>query len=361
MTDQLKLSVVVATFNRAETLRETLRHLMDQDLDRSCYEIVISDDGSSDNTRAIVQQAKAVSPVLINYCYHPNTGIGYTQNCGIREAKAPIVLLMADDIFMSRSALRAHLSKHEANPELGVAVLGNVQQSQALDSSVFLKTWDLFRFSDFKDKTELPYYRFWACNISAKRDFVLRCGGFRENLGRCGPIAHEDVEIGYRLHKQGLRILHCPEALADHHHIFTLKQACDKANQQGLNFGELCSFVPEPEIPVTYHVLQPETIKDHLRAWFGPRRKYLSAADRNPFIVLSRHVLCKLAFNGLTARMFWEPLFARAELDPKIARHMRPVLYRGLIAYYFLLGCTEGNKRFGPARPREPGAMQIAS
>jgi GT2 family glycosyltransferase len=361
MTGPFKLSAVVATYNRAETLRETLRHLMDQDLDRSCYEIVISDDGSADNTREIVQQAKAISPVPINYLYHPNSGIGYTQNCGIRAAKAPVILLMADDIFMSRSALRVHLSTHEANPQPEVAVLGNVQQSQALNSSVFLKTWDLFRFSDFKGKTELPYYRFWACNISVKRDFVLRCGGFRENLGRCGPIAHEDVEVGYRLHKQGLRILHRREALADHHHIFTLKQACDKANQQGLNFGELCSFVPEPEIPVAYHVLQLDTIKDHLRAWFGPRRKYLAASDRNPLVVMSRSMLCKLAFNSLTARMFWEPLFARAERDPKIACHMRPAFYRGLIAYHFLLGCAEGNKRFGPARPMEPGAMQIAS
>ncbi len=350
MTDRLKLSVVVASYNRAETLRETIRHLADQDLDPACYEVIISDDGSPDNTREVVEQARAVVPFRLNYLFHPNTGISYAQNCGIRAAQAPIILLMADDIFMSRQALRAHLSAHESNSEPEVAVLGRVKQSPKLKSSAFLSTWDPFRFSDFHNKTELPYYRFWACNISAKRDFVLRNGGFRETLGRCGPVAHEDVELGYRLYKNGLRIIYCQQAVADHYHIFTLKQACDKAHQQGLNFGELCSFIPEPEIPVTYHVLNFATVNDHIRAWFGPRRRYLSPGDRNPILLLTRYLLRWLAFNSLTLRAVWQPLFERAERSNNIARYMRASFYRGVIAYYFFEGCTEGDKRFGNAR-----------
>ena len=42
MSDALKLSVVMATYNRAETIRETLRHLADQSLDPSSYEVIVT-------------------------------------------------------------------------------------------------------------------------------------------------------------------------------------------------------------------------------------------------------------------------------------------------------------------------------
>jgi glycosyltransferase involved in cell wall biosynthesis len=201
----LKLSVVMATYNRADTLRETIRHLAEQELDSSCYEVIIIDDGSPDDgrTRGVVEEAAQSAPFRIEYLHHANRGPGYTENQGLKVAKAPLVLLMADDIFMSPDALKAHVARHEANPELEVAVLGRVLQSPRLTQSVFLRTWDPFRFSSFSGQAELPYYRFWACNVSAKREFVLSRSGFREHRGRGGYAAHEDAELGYRLHQAG--------------------------------------------------------------------------------------------------------------------------------------------------------------
>jgi hypothetical protein len=210
-----------------------------------------------------------------------------------------------------------------------------------------MRTWDPFRFDDFAGHTELPYFRFWACNISVKRDFILQHGPFREAMGRAGPAAHEDPELGYRLHPHGLRIFYCPEALGHHHHVVTLQQACARAHHQGLNFGEFNTLVPEPEIPVVYHVIGLHTVRDHLRTWFGPGRRHLAAGDRNPVLLLARYLVRDLVFNGVTVRRFWEPLFERAERDPRVARRMRPAFYRGLIAYYFFRGCREGNERFG--------------
>jgi GT2 family glycosyltransferase len=219
-----------------------------------------------------------------------------------------------------------------------------------------MRTWDPFRYSDFDGVMELPYFRFWACNISAKRDFVLRAGAFREHRGRAGPAAHEDPELGYRLKKNGLRILYCPDALGYHNHVVTLKQACARAHHQGLNFGEFQSYVPEPEISVVYHVFNWTTLGDHLRCWFGPRRMYLSPADRNPLLLLARYAARNLAFNSLTVPLFWERLAERAERSPRIARRMRASFYRGIIAHYFFKGVQEGNRRFGvpsraPSRP----------
>lgn len=351
MSGVLKLSVVFATFERAETLRDTLRHLADQSLDPAEYEVIVADDGSKDHTRAVVEEMRPQLPFALTYLHHSNHGPGYTQNRGIEVARAPVFLLIADDIFMSRDALKAHLSMHEKNPEPEVAVLGKVVQPPQLGDSVFIRTWDPFRYSDFDGVAELPYFRFWACNISAKRDFVMRVGGFREHRGRAGYAAHEDTELGYRLKKGGLRILYCPQALGFHNHVVTLKHASARSHHQGVNFGEFIAYVPEPEITVVYHVFNWTTLGDHLRCWFGPHRKYLAPADRNPFLLLARYAVRGLVFNRLTVPLFWERLADQAERSPRIARLMRASFYRGIIAYYFFRGVEDGNRRFGvPSR-----------
>jgi glycosyltransferase involved in cell wall biosynthesis len=277
MVEQLKLSVVMATYNRAATLRETINHLADQELPPENYEVIISDDCSPDDTRRVVEEAAGAVPFALRYLTHsPNQAPGYTQNRGLEVAKAPIVLLMADDIFMAPGALKAHVAAHEAHPEPEVAVLGRVLQSPKLDQSIFIKTWDPFRFHDLEGLTEVPYHRFWACNISAKRELVMQCGGFRERRGRAGAASHEDPELGYRLHRRGMRILYSSEALGSHYHVVSFENACKRKYEMGLNFGEFQGSVPEPEIAVAYHVLNRHTLRDHLEAWRGPRREYLS-------------------------------------------------------------------------------------
>lgn len=353
-----KLSVVLATYNRADTVRRTLELLADQDLSPDDYEVIVIDDGSSDNTAAVVHDAQSSVRFELNYLQHQNRGPGYTQNRGIRASRAPLILLMADDIFMTRGVLSAHLRAHALHPEPFAAVLGRVVQSPELTQSVFLRTWDSFRFSDFDqaELVEVPYYRFWACNISVKRDFVLANGMFREQKGRAGPAAHEDPELGYRLHLAGLRIFYDPAALGYHHHVVTRETACARAYQQGLNFDEFRSLAPAPEIPVAYHDLRRQTVADHMRAWFGPARKHLAGNDRNPAIAIGRYAVRGVVFNRVTIRHLWEPLFERAERDPAVANLMRPIFYRGLIAYHFRRGCRDGNQRFVNCRIADENA-----
>jgi glycosyltransferase involved in cell wall biosynthesis len=342
MTRDPELSVVLATFNRAETITETLRHLSLQKLDPARFEVIVIDDGSTDNTREVVERWQRQAPFALTYLHHSNHGPGYTQNRGIECARAPLILLMADDIFMSAQALAAHLMMHQEHPEPNYAVLGQVQQSPTLDGSVFLRTWDPFRFSDMAGATELPYYRFWACNISVKRDFVLRYGPFREARGRAGAASHEDPELGYRLSRGGLQILYCPEALGFHHHVVSLERAYQRSFEQGLNFNDFRDRVGQPEIAVAYHVLNRDTIGDHFRVWFSERRKLVGRAERNPLLVVGRHCLRLLAFNAFSVRVLWKPLTALGERQRSVASCMRPALYRGILAQAFFNGVRKG-------------------
>lgn len=338
----LSLSVVIATYNRADTMRRTLECIANQSLDPSRYEVIVVDDGSPDNTREVVEEFAAKVPFDLRYLRHANHGPGYTQNQGLFAARAPFVLFMADDIWMSRGALAAHVAFHEARPGPEVAVLGQVKQSPEAEQSVFLRAWDPFRFSDMADADELPYYRFWACNVSASREFVLRHGPFRPQMGLAGYAAHEDSELGYRLSRAGMRLYYCPEAIGFHHHVATLEGVCKRGYMQGLNFPAFREQVGQPEIAVVYHWIDWSTLGDHLRACFGPRRKHLAPIDRALPVLFGRYMLRGLAFNAVTMRLVWAKAAAWAERYPAVAKLMRPAFYRGMIAYHFFKGCRDG-------------------
>jgi glycosyltransferase involved in cell wall biosynthesis len=346
MEKQLQISVVIATYNRAETLRQTLKNLAEQSIDPACYEIVISDDGSPDHTQAVVEEAQSMYAMqIINHRFEHHGIVGYTQNRGIEQVNAPLILLIADDIFLAPDALQEHINTHARYPEEHIAVLGQVRQSPDLNQSAFLRTWNPFQFSSFHGITELPYYMFWACHISVKRNFILTNGMFREELGSNKfYTAHEDTEVGYRLHQHGLRILYNEKALGHHYHITTLEAELKRSYGRGVNWHELYSYAPVPELAVRFHVLNRHTLKDHLRALFGPRRQYLFGTDRNFIKVFFMHLARMLAFNRLTVFYFWLPVLNWAEKSTLVEQFMHYQFYRGVLYYYFTLGIKEDSE-----------------
>jgi len=337
-----RISVVMATYNRAETLKSTLDHLARQTLPPSDFEVIVVDDGSPDDTEQVVAARRPSLPFSLTYLRHANRGPGYTQNRGLREARAPVVCLMADDILLAPGALKAHVEAHERFGEPSVAVLGKVMQSPELNQSVFLRKWDPFKFRDLDGLSELPYFFFWACNISFKREFMLAHGMFRDEKGRAGAAAHEDVELGYRLSRHGLRIRYCGDAFGHHYHIENLDGACRRAYERGLNWGDFRDHVDDPEISVRYHVFNRRTLNDYI--WTFRHGEAQLGADRNPFLLLGRIALRTLLFNTATVKTFWLPLARAAERNAAIAMLMHRQLYRGVISFHFFKGVAHGRR-----------------
>ncbi|MBK7424468.1 MAG: glycosyltransferase family 2 protein [Propionivibrio sp.] len=339
------ISVVLSTYNRAHTLRRTLDHLAKQDLPPQNFEVVVVDDGSPDDTGSVVAEIAPTVPFTLTYRRHENRGPGYTQNRGIECARAPFVLLLADDIFMAPQALRIHLEHHQAHPEPPVAVLGKVVQSPDLYQSVFLRKWDPFRFYELEELAELPPYRFFGMNVSVKRDFMMRNGMYLEHRGRGGPSCMEDLELGCRLHQRGMRLLYSKAALAYHYHVVTLDQAITRWHERGLNYGEFRRYTPNPELTVYFHVLNFHTVREYIRVLRGPNS--FRGAERSLAWHLVRHVGRMITLNRLTARWFWRPLFDLAERCPQLAALVKPKMYRAFLYYHFLRGVGDGRRIYG--------------
>lgn len=338
-----KISVVIATYHRQDILEKTLRCLARQTLPVNDYEVVVVDDGSPDDTEARVRKIQGELPYALTYLRHPNAGICHTQNRGIMAAKAPIVCLIADDIHMTPEALEQHLADHSRHPEPQVAILGLVLQSPELPGTVFHRHWDPFRLRELCGLREVPCYQFFACNVSFKKEFMLAHGMFDEELVKADAYAHEDVELGYRLCRGGMRLLFNERALAYHYHLVPMEQAINAAYKKGLSWPRFREAVGEPELTIRYHVLHKKYLRDYsvLRKKDGHQ---LMGIDANPLLLFISQLLRIAGFNRVTVPFFWLPLMRAAESSPFLAGLMHRQMYRCAISYFFHRGVAAALK-----------------
>ncbi len=311
-----QLSVVIATYNRCEVLKTTLKCLANQSLPTDTFEVIVVDDGSTDNTAREIPEFISGLPYETRFFTHENRGPGYTENRGIRKAKNRIVLLLADDIWATPELLQEHIDTHRRYPANNIAVLGKVLQSPELPDTVIQKNWDPFLFNRFEDMEKVDPIYFYACNISIKKDFLIENGMFVERKG----AAHEDAELGYRLGQKGLEIIYNKRALAYHYHQETLDALVRRAYERGRNFDVLMNTVHSAYLYPVYKIFS-----------FGAPVNYLIKT-------FPREMVRRAMFNALSVNLFWLPLLRLAEKNSMAALLARPLAYRGVNGYFLRKG-----------------------
>ena len=213
---KLELTVLIPTYNRSSVLRQCLDALARQTLSSNKYEVIVGDDGSSDNTSAIVSEMHRSCPMRISYFRLENSGPGAARNRGLALAGAPLALIINDDTIATPQLLAEHLAAHSEHPSEHVAVLGRITIAPELPHSIFAPLHLDAAFASFSGQTELDWRAFITSNVSVKRSFLLKHGLFE-----VGMFPHEDLELGERLSHHGLRIIYRPDALAYHFHYLT--------------------------------------------------------------------------------------------------------------------------------------------
>ncbi|HXN08725.1 MAG TPA: glycosyltransferase, partial [Candidatus Acidoferrales bacterium] len=212
----LEISVVMPTYNRIDTLREVLPTLLDQTLPAAAYEIVVADSQSTDGTAEYVRDICQRDNERVRYIPGAYSGRGAARNAGIEAARAPVVLFTDADILASPTLLERHVMGHRIHAGKRTAIVGCELQVRSLD--------------DYRQQRDNPASRrplhpatrrrlgwlyFLTGNASVRREDLLRVGSFDEQFTGYG---HEDLELGYRLQKDGVEILYDPEAVNYHWH-----------------------------------------------------------------------------------------------------------------------------------------------
>ncbi len=223
------LSVIIPTYNRKHLVAKALSGYLAQSLPELIRELLVVDDGSTDGTESLVRELSERSPFPIRYLHQPNKGPAAARNLGIREARSSLVLFTDSDIIPKADLVQQHIEWHQRNPHPTTAVLGYVTWPPEINATPFMRWYGqgkLFEFDKLRNKREASFRSFYTCNLSLKIELLRACGQFDEEFK---SAAFEDVELGYRLSKQGLHLLYNKEAIGYHYQFFSFEDACRKS------------------------------------------------------------------------------------------------------------------------------------
>lgn len=92
------ISVIIPMYNSEKTILKTLESVKNQTIDTECFEIIIINDGSSDNSEFLVKKFIAENTDLnITLINQPNKGVSAARNAGLKMAKGEYIALLDSD------------------------------------------------------------------------------------------------------------------------------------------------------------------------------------------------------------------------------------------------------------------------
>ncbi len=245
-TMNIKISVIIPTYNRSDILLKTLDALNRQKFLTDNFEIIIINDGSSDDTEnKVTKYLKINKDLNAKYLKQKNSGQGIARNNGIAHCKGDIIVFIGDDIIVSENFLTEHLKFHQKYKSGNDAVLGFIDWHPEIQITNFMK-WltngssifgkfggHQFAYEKLNGKDIADFNFFYTSNISIKREIIEK----KEDQFDCdfGTYGWEDIELGYRLQKKyGLKLHYNPNAIAFHYHYLdekSLKQRMQSIGQ----------------------------------------------------------------------------------------------------------------------------------
>ena len=138
----MELSIVIPTYNRSNLLRRTLSSLLPQVREFPEAEVIVIDDGSSDDTSVMLTRLTMNGDLPIHIIHQNHLGPAAARNRGLHTAKGEWILFLGDDIFTQPKLLERHIYAHR-HICLGAdtAVVGLVVWDPKLVISPFMRWW----------------------------------------------------------------------------------------------------------------------------------------------------------------------------------------------------------------------------
>lgn len=220
-----KVSVIVCSYNGGQTLEACLRSL--KKVNYPDYEVVLVDDGSTDNTKEIVSHHP-----WVNAIHQPNMGLSVARNVGAAHATGEIIAYTDSDCM--------------ADPDwlyylVGTLLSGNYAGVGGPNISPPAQNWQQACVAAAPGGpshvllTDVVAEHIPGCNMAFHRWAFDKIGGFDPEYRKAG----DDVDFCWRLQQEGEVIAFSPSAIVWHYRRFTLKAF--RKQQEG--YGEAESLL----------------------------------------------------------------------------------------------------------------------
>jgi glycosyltransferase involved in cell wall biosynthesis len=224
-------SVVIPTYNRRESLLETLATLAQQSYPFDRFEVIVVDDGSTDGTEAVARES---IPFTLRYIRQLNQGSAAARNTGAQHSHGRILIFIDDDVLVGPDYIAGLLEEHESYER--VVAMATYRPYQEKSSSMFQTIQAPIIASNENQEESHGFVPFTSCmtnNLSVEREAFFAIGMMHNPCGD-GPATWGDVEFGYRAFLKGFRFRRSVRAVCCHrdYGLHSLAAHCAKRQRQ---------------------------------------------------------------------------------------------------------------------------------
>ena len=298
-----KISIIVPTYNKSSHLARLLPSIIEQDYAKEDFEIIIVDDGSTDNTASVAEQF-ADCFANYQYVYQHNQGIGAARNTGLRHARGELISFIADDYVLDPTYLSKMSSAFNDESIHGVRPLFNSLGRTPVEMAMYVNMISGFK-KHVGHQINQTIYRYpsvisWGgASMTRRRVFDVH-GPFLAEF----PTG-EDYEYGIRLSQAGIHIHIYNETLFKIKNRTNFIEANLRLYEYGFNSSQLKKYLNNKSYkPSTIRanpiLVKPALVLRLLRMIGRPLRNSFKYADSHlqaiKILPISYVMLACLAF-----------------------------------------------------------------
>ncbi len=219
----IRLSLIIATYNRSRRLMTTLGSVAAQSAPASSWECVVVDNNSSDDTSGAVEAFAAGHPgISLRLGHEPQQGLSYARNCGIASSRGEYIAIIDDDERICEDFVAAYIDLFDSRPDAasaGGVIIAEYETGRPRWMSRLTER-PIANPMYFGDRVRLfPRGRIpGGGNMALRRQTVERYGMFDTSLGRKGAAltGGEESDLFERLAAAGQRCYYTPRAVMYH-------------------------------------------------------------------------------------------------------------------------------------------------
>jgi glucosyl-dolichyl phosphate glucuronosyltransferase len=245
---EVDLSVVIPTRNRSRMLMDCIESLVRQDTDKS-YEILVVDDGSTDDTQACVQDLVGDR---LRYLRQSPSGLNAARNAGLRNTRGATLAFVDDDVLVPESYVDAVVEGVSRNPDVD-CFGGRIKLRLEGRTPRWCRREPIGETELDEGDGDHPIENAWGANLIVRRSAFARFGSFAEDMSLYG----DEVEWQSRIKREGGRVMYLADAWVWHRRTggeLTLKALLRRNFRKGLSY-------PQTRI----------LMKEHVSPWGGVR------------------------------------------------------------------------------------------
>ena len=184
----MEFSIIVPTYNEEKYIEQCLRSILQQNAERSEFEVIVSDGGSSDKTKDIAEQL--ADRIVVN----ERKGASVQRNYGVKHARGEILVFIDADTHLDSNFLVAIKEKFFDSNVVAVTGIAYPADGKLPQRFVYRATYILMRVLHSMKLSLFP-----AMCVAYRKQAFESAGGFREDF-----TTLEDLDLSRRVSKLGV-------------------------------------------------------------------------------------------------------------------------------------------------------------